>query len=60
MMILGSFVLFAFAWLLLLVFPPAAFVTWLVSVVLFFVGMSHRRDRKIERRLDKRARREAP
>lgn len=43
LMVLGSFVLFGAACLLLLVFPPAAFMAWLVSVVMFFVGMSGRR-----------------
>ena len=44
-MILGSFVLFFCAFLLLPI-PPAAFVVWLVSVVMFFAGMSSRSTRK--------------
>jgi hypothetical protein len=49
-MILGSFVLFFFACLLLFVFPPAAFLAWLVSVVMFFVGISQRGTRKAIKR----------
>jgi hypothetical protein len=50
--ILGSFVLFGCACLLLFVFPPFAFMAWLVSVVMFFSGLSSRRaERRVERRL---------
>lgn len=51
-MLLGSFVVFGFACLLLLIFPPAAFVAWLVSVVMFFAGLSARSGRKERRTLD--------
>lgn len=48
-MILGSFILF-FLSFPLLVFPPLAFVTWLVSFVMFFAGLSRRADRRAIRK----------
>lgn len=51
-MILGSFLLFGLACLTLLFMPPVAFVLWLVSIVMFFGGLSSRKTRKQLRRLE--------
>lgn len=53
-MILGSIILFLFSFPLLVLFPPAAFVTWLVSFVMLIIGLSRRSKRKAVQRAIRR------
>lgn len=53
-MIFGSFLVFGIACLCLLLFPPLAFVLWLVSVIMFFVGVSARGTRKEIHKMEER------